>query len=687
MKYNKVIYTILSTTDTLIPFPYPPLYLEPFTDYLCFTNRSGLQSDFWEIIYTDDFSVIPTILSNYKDIFAIKSNEICIHPLSSEKFTITLPDFVSLYHINFSLENLIPSSDENGNWKFSPNPVYTSGKYHGRSYQLTIGIPVSNQISTIHKCLQHLQDLRNAIDCELLIINTGSSDGTIEAAMQYGARVIDFPWCNNMSAARNMGIYHALGEWYLSLDDDEWFESTNSIIHFFQNGIYKQYDYAAYIQRNYTRNDGLQFHDHYTVRMGRITPSLHFEGRIHDAMCFPRLTKVYYHTDYVHHYGFCHDDIKKVEEKSKRNLSLLLYDYYEYPLCIRYILQIANELATYHPDAAVAWFYLGLSTCKLLNDSTYESQLLTSHLLLALYRMESEDLYPLSESYLKDKELSIADLACIHFCRFDLAAHLEYDTKFILSEAKAYHSLCDTFLSNPSKYQRFSLLSLDVCRSPIYKSVYYINLFVISIREQDYQSANNYLPFIQLDIVSYPTIQRFFRALLQAPSSLLSKGCQKLSLDNIPIFFEEVLNYALSIPDILTSLPFELLPSDSPYTKLLRLFANQESIELYEYFNNLSVSLLELLSFLNDKLYYFAFQKYMTLYRNFIKSQYHYNIINETHLSILPIAERIVFYYQYISEHILSPECEPFKQLKALVVQLPVFQRGISLSFHFSDSI
>jgi O-antigen biosynthesis protein len=63
---------------------------------------------------------------------------------------------------------------------------------------------------------------------EIIVVDTGSSDRTKEIAAEHGARVFDFPWCDNFAAARNEAIRHASGQWIFWLDADEYLdEGTN----------------------------------------------------------------------------------------------------------------------------------------------------------------------------------------------------------------------------------------------------------------------------------------------------------------------------------------------------------------------------------------------------------------------------------------------------------------------------
>jgi glycosyltransferase involved in cell wall biosynthesis len=65
-----------------------------------------------------------------------------------------------------------------------------------------------------------LESARSFVD-EMVIVDTGSSDRTREIATSFGATVIDHPWNDDFSEARNVALEHATGDWVLSLDADE----------------------------------------------------------------------------------------------------------------------------------------------------------------------------------------------------------------------------------------------------------------------------------------------------------------------------------------------------------------------------------------------------------------------------------------------------------------------------------
>ncbi len=56
---------------------------------------------------------------------------------------------------------------------------------------------------------------------EVCIVDTGSTDDTVEIAERHGARVEHFTWCDDFSAARNVSLEMATMDWILVLDADE----------------------------------------------------------------------------------------------------------------------------------------------------------------------------------------------------------------------------------------------------------------------------------------------------------------------------------------------------------------------------------------------------------------------------------------------------------------------------------
>lgn len=65
-----------------------------------------------------------------------------------------------------------------------------------------------------------LASVRGLVD-EIVLVDTGSQDGTQDVARREGARVFEQPWRDDFSRARNASVSHARGDWVLVLDADE----------------------------------------------------------------------------------------------------------------------------------------------------------------------------------------------------------------------------------------------------------------------------------------------------------------------------------------------------------------------------------------------------------------------------------------------------------------------------------
>jgi len=85
------------------------------------------------------------------------------------------------------------------------------------SPRLSLVMIVRDEADCLADCLQ---SARHIVD-EIVIADTGSTDGTPEIARQFGAIVFDQPWRNDFADARNAALGRASGDWALHLDADE----------------------------------------------------------------------------------------------------------------------------------------------------------------------------------------------------------------------------------------------------------------------------------------------------------------------------------------------------------------------------------------------------------------------------------------------------------------------------------
>lgn len=76
---------------------------------------------------------------------------------------------------------------------------------------------VRDEEAVLPTCLTGVQ----AFVDEIILVDTGSTDRTVDIAKAFGAKVHTFTWCDDFAAARNESLKHAQGDWILVLDADE----------------------------------------------------------------------------------------------------------------------------------------------------------------------------------------------------------------------------------------------------------------------------------------------------------------------------------------------------------------------------------------------------------------------------------------------------------------------------------
>jgi glycosyltransferase involved in cell wall biosynthesis len=95
---------------------------------------------------------------------------------------------------------------------------------------------VKNEERHLSRCLQSVKDI---VD-EMVIVDTGSTGRTKEIAYSFGAKVFDFEWINDFSAARNYALEKSTSDWNLVLDADEYIiNDCGSIIRNFMKKMTK----------------------------------------------------------------------------------------------------------------------------------------------------------------------------------------------------------------------------------------------------------------------------------------------------------------------------------------------------------------------------------------------------------------------------------------------------------------
>lgn len=86
-----------------------------------------------------------------------------------------------------------------------------------KPYTLSVCMIVKNEEANLFDSLSSVYDMAD----EVIIVDTGSIDRTIDVAEIFGAKVSHFPWTGDFSAARNHSLKQATSDWILVMDADE----------------------------------------------------------------------------------------------------------------------------------------------------------------------------------------------------------------------------------------------------------------------------------------------------------------------------------------------------------------------------------------------------------------------------------------------------------------------------------
>ena len=192
------------------------------------------------------------------------------------------------------------------------------------------------------KCLAALMTIKNRISSELVIVDTGCDEEMKNLISSYADKVVPFKWCDDFAKARNAGLKECHGEWFMSVDDDEWFENTDELVDFFISGKYKNYKQAAYIVRNYLDMDSRNYDDFWVGRMTKMMPETHYIGLIHEYLT-PLIGDCAMIHSYEHHYGYVYKDMREHMAKARRNIKPLIRMIKEDPTNLHWCSQLVQE--------------------------------------------------------------------------------------------------------------------------------------------------------------------------------------------------------------------------------------------------------------------------------------------------------------------------------------------------------
>lgn len=224
---------------------------------------------------------------------------------------------------------------------------------------ISVGLIVKNEEARLEKCLAAIKRVLDEVPGEIVVVDTGSTDGTVEIAKKYTDKVYDFEWIDDFAAARNFGLSKCSGEWFMYLDADEVLdEDVTPLVEFLKSEVKgvtgaetadektagKEAgelnkrafaNSARLVLKNYADSNCEVYTESRNLRLVRMSCRIPcegemlapcFKGAIHEGL--PVIQPCAGVEQIVHHYGYIadgdKDPVEAMREKHRRNMPALL---------------------------------------------------------------------------------------------------------------------------------------------------------------------------------------------------------------------------------------------------------------------------------------------------------------------------------------------------------------------------
>jgi len=187
---------------------------------------------------------------------------------------------------------------------------------------------VKNEEKYLDRCINSIQ---GKVD-EIIVVDTGSTDRTIEIAQKYNSVVKYFEWINDFAAARNYSISDAKMEYILVLDADEYLDDSADL----QKDLERGESYYSLQIRNY-QNEGKSF-VHQSIRLFKSGIGLRYKGKLHEHLNTDDKDSNYKGAKsdiVINHVGYLTEVVSE-RDKIKRNYDIMVRELEENPTGYNY---------------------------------------------------------------------------------------------------------------------------------------------------------------------------------------------------------------------------------------------------------------------------------------------------------------------------------------------------------------
>ncbi|TQK63084.1 glycosyltransferase involved in cell wall biosynthesis [Brevibacillus sp. AG162] len=231
-----------------------------------------------------------------------------------------------------------------------------------KKIKLSICMIVKDEEKNLDRCLVSLQPLMARSDVELVVVDTGSTDKTVEIAQRYTQKVYFHAWNGNFSEMRNISISYATGEWLFIIDADEELQDPEKLSLLLDRPELLQFNTIVIKVKNFISSDYSIFIVNKSERLFRNN-GFCYQGSVHNQPQFQgpilSITDVF-----LNHYGYNSEDAELMEKKFQRTSTLLINElkkdpqniYYHFQLCRTYSMH--DDLQKAYDQGKVAYSLL-----------------------------------------------------------------------------------------------------------------------------------------------------------------------------------------------------------------------------------------------------------------------------------------------------------------------------------------
>lgn len=345
---------------------------------------------------------------------------------------------------------------------------------------LSIGMMIKNEEKYLRECLQSLTPLLDSTESELVIIDTGSTDDSINIARCFTDKVFFHSWNDNFSDMRNKVISYCTGEWLMVIDGDEVLQNPTEIIKFIKSNDSKKFNTALLMIKNLTDEKDLSnFSLINAPRLFRRDKEFHYEGVVHNQPVFKQpITKI---NSSLIHYGYIASDKGLMEKKFMRTVSLLRKELEKDPLNFYYLYQLSVSYAM-HNEYDKALLYIVKAYEIIKNKGLLSGEYIYIYMQLAYSYMMNKEYKKVIDICLEGIALK-SGIIDLYFC-LAKAQMMTKDYKNAVKNYKEYLNISE----NISEFTSTNLTLYTLGRD----EYAYYDLVISLIETEDYEEAFEY---------------------------------------------------------------------------------------------------------------------------------------------------------------------------------------------------